>query len=120
MEGSDKLAELALRMARAFKSFQGFIYQRGIDDPRDVLAVARSSGIGMLLNNIVLSQEHGIYALLPNDRACRTECTYERGCKPNDSECINKCMNECRSRTVERIVEALEKYAGSRRGHGKP
>ncbi|BES81344.1 hypothetical protein [Pyrodictium abyssi] len=105
------LAKLAKRIAQAFKSFHGFIYQRGVDDPKDVLTVVRSSGIGMLLNNVALSQQHGIYALLLNDRACRTECIYEKGCSPDDSECLNRCMEQCRSRIIDRIVEALNSYA---------
>jgi len=109
--GERTLAELARRIALAFKSFHGFIYQHGLDDPKDILTVVRSSGICMLLNNVALSQQHGLYALLLNDKACRTECIYEKGCGPDDTECLSICMRECRLRIIDRIVEALNSYA---------
>lgn len=106
-----QLAELARRIALALKTFQGFIYQRDIDDPKAVLTVVRSSGIAMLLSTVTLSQQHGLYALLLNDKGCRTECIYEKGCSPSDNSCIEKCVQDCRSRMINKIAEALSKYA---------
>jgi hypothetical protein len=106
-----KEAEIARRMARAFREFEGFIYQREIDPPELVGKVVRESGIALLIVNKVLDARKGLYALIVNDKGCKTECVYGGPCSNDDKECIEKCVDECRKKIVTRVAEALEKYA---------
>jgi hypothetical protein len=118
LKGKGELAEVALRMARAFRKFEGFVYQRELDPPELIGRVVRESGIGLLVLNKLLDGRKGVYALIPNDKGCRTECTYGGPCDPSDKKCVEKCVEECRVKIVRRIVEALEKYAERVRRRG--
>ncbi len=107
-----ELAKLARRIARAFREFGGFIYQKELDSPEAVGRVVRESGVGLLVINKVLSTgENAVYALILNDKGCRTECVYGGPCSAEDKACIEKCVEECKARLRDRVVEALEKYA---------
>jgi len=111
VKGGSELAEVALRISKAFRKFGGFVYQRELDPPELIGRVVRESGIGLLVVNKLLDAGKGVYALIPNDKGCRTECTYGGPCDAADRKCIERCVEECRSKIVQRIVEALEKYA---------
>ena len=114
MEELDRARELARRMIEAFESpLRAFIYQRGVDDVNLVARVVRDAGIGQLVNQVVISGREGIYALLVNDRGCRSECSYGK-CEPGDEECMSRCVEECRSKRLEVIVARLREFTGER------
>ncbi|ABM81100.1 hypothetical protein [Hyperthermus butylicus] len=111
-----EMAELSRRIASAFKQLGGFIYQRDLDPPELVARIIRESGVGLVVLNTVVDTRLGIYVLTVNDRGCRSECSYSSGCDLDDRQCIENCVEECRKKLIERIVEALERYAAKRRG----
>ncbi len=114
LEELDRAMELARRMIEAFESpIHAFIYQRGIDDVNLVARVVRDAGIGQLVEQVVISGREGIYALLVNERGCRSECGYGR-CEPGDEECMARCMDECRAKRLEAIIARLREFIGER------
>ena len=99
-------------MLEAFTSpIHAFIYQKSLDDINLVARVVRDAGIGQLVDQVLVSGRAGIYALIPNDRGCRNECSYGR-CDPDDEECMERCIEECRAKRLEDIAARLREYAG--------
>ncbi len=114
LEELEKARGLARRMLEAFSSpLHAFIYQRGVDDVNLVARVVRDAGIGQLVEQVVISGREGIYALLVNERGCRSECGYGR-CEPGDEECMTRCVEECRAKRLEAIIARLREFIGER------
>ncbi|NPA04738.1 MAG: hypothetical protein GXO09_01405 [Crenarchaeota archaeon] len=110
-------AELAARIAEALRTLGFFVFQRGVDDPRDVTRVLNRAGVVNVLE--ILMAGRGIYVVVPSERACRANCRYHECREAEDEErCIEECMEKCTRSLALKASEALERLAGHARGAG--
>jgi nickel-dependent lactate racemase len=104
-------ARIAQRIADALKYFGGFVYQDSLDRHEEVMSVVREAGLAFLLNTVVIDRKQRIYALLLNDKRCQVQCAHSSGCPEDDDTCKEKCLENCRKELIDKIVEALNRYA---------
>ena len=100
--------ELAARIAQALRELGFFIGQSSVDNPHEVAALLRSTGLDAVLPLEFIDRGHEFYIVEPNTRPCRVECSTR--CR-RDHSCMETCIAECRAKLVERAVEVLSRAA---------